>query len=302
MVKAVGYIDGQIDLLENIKVPVLDRGFLYGDSIYEVFRTYEGIPFMYDEHYERLLNSASLIGMTITHSPEQIREAVMSTLAISEITPGEDIYVRYQITRGSGPIDLNPGLSENNRLIIIIKAVPQWNPDHYTRGMALAVPALRRNSVTSLDPNIKGGNYLNNILALAQAQKSGADDCVMLDANRKVTECSNSNVWFVLDDQIVTPLHGNLVGLTRKTLLRLLNDNGVVAVEREVDDDELQYASECFVTSATREVMPVRSLILESGERCDFELGGGTKTRRAMELYQEMLINFKRDNASLALF
>ncbi|NKB61870.1 MAG: hypothetical protein GKR95_06940 [Gammaproteobacteria bacterium] len=302
MVKAVGYIDGEIDVLENIKVPVLDRGFLYGDSIYEVFRTYEGIPFMYDEHYERLLNSASLIGMTVTHTAAQIRDAVMATLAKSDVNAGEDIYVRYQITRGSGPIDLNPDLSEGNRLIIIVKGVPKWNQSYYTNGVRLAVPVLRRNSVTSLDPNIKGGNYLNNILALAQARESGADDCVMLDANRKVTECSNSNVWFVIGDQIVTPLRGNLIGLTRKTLVNLLEADGVDVLEREIDCEELKNATECFVTSATREVMPVISLALEDRTQVDFAPGGGPETRRAMELYQQMLVNFKRDNAALALF
>ncbi|NKB78144.1 MAG: branched-chain amino acid aminotransferase [Gammaproteobacteria bacterium] len=302
MVRAVGYIDGEIDVLENIKVPVLDRGFLYGDSIYEVFRTYDGIPFMYDEHYQRLLNSASLIGMKVTHGPKQISDAVIETLAKSEVCAGDDVYVRYQITRGSGPIDLNPDLSEGNRLIIIIKAVPKWNPDHYTTGMSLAVPVLRRNSVTSLDPNIKGGNYLNNILALAQAREVGADDCVMLDSHRKVTECSNSNVWFVIDGKIVTPERGNLVGLTRKTLIDLLTANSVIAEEREIDYDELKNASECFVTSATREVMPVCSLILEDGSKCSFASGGGPKTRHAMQLYQQMLVNFKRDNADQALF
>ena len=302
MVKAVGYIDGEIGALDSIKVPILDRGFLYGDSIYEVFRTYEGIPFMYDEHYERLLNSASLIGMNVSHRAEDILSAVRLTLAESEVSAGEDIYVRYQITRGSGPIDLNPDLSEGNRLIIIIKAVPSWNPNHYTHGAVLAVPVLRRNSVNSLDPNIKGGNYLNNIMALSQAREIGADDCVMLDANRKVTECSNSNVWFVIGDKVVTPKRGNLVGLTRKSLMSLFEQHGVDAQEREIDYEELAGAAECFVTSATREVMPISSLILENGEKVNFAPGGGPRTRKAMEIYQQMLDKFKKENTDKALF
>ena len=302
MVKAVGYVDGVIDQLENIRVPVTDRGFLYGDSIYEVFRTYQGIPFMYDEHYERLLNSAKLIGMDLDFSAAEILDRVVETLKIAEVEPGEDVYVRYQITRGSGPIDLTPDPSQSNRLVIIIKAIPKWNPDYYRSGMVLAVPELRRNSITNLDPNIKGGNYLNNILGLAQAKQRGADDCVMLDANNNVTECSNSNVWFVINDEIVTPKLGNLVGLTRKSLVSLLGKVGLSFAERSIHYEELIDASECFVTSATREVMPVKRLIKKDADHIDFPAGGGELTRKCQELYQQMLVEFINQNHHDALY
>ena len=302
MVTPIGYIDGNIDALENIRVPVLDRGFLYGDSIYEVFRTYNGIPFLYDEHYQRLLNSARLIGMNVTQSSEDIMDAVVKTLAKSDVQAGSDVYVRYQVTRGEGPIDLSPDLSQPTRLIVIIKDVPKWNPLHYSVGAKMAVPNLRRNAINSLDPNIKGGNYLNNIMALAEAKALGADDCVMLDANKRVSECSNSNIWFVIDDTIVTPELGNLVGLTRLSLMKLLKNAGLKAEEREIHHDELKEATECFITSATRDVMPVCSLRLESGQVMEFQEGGGTKTRQAMELYQQMVVNFISENSSRALF
>ena len=296
MVRAVGYVDGEIDWLENIRVPVTDRGFLYGDAIYEVFRTYQGKPFLYDEHYDRLLNSARLIGMNVSFSKEEILEKVKETLKKSEAKAGDEIYVRYQITRGSGPIDLNPDLADAQRLVIIIKEVPKWNPEHYQVGVRLAVPRILRNSVNNLDPNIKGGNYLNNILALTQAREMGADDCVMLDVQRNVTECSNSNFWCVIDGRFVTPALGNLVGLTRKSLVTLLSDAGLAVEETVLHYDELKSASECFVTSATREVMPVSELILEDGQRLHFPEGGGERTRQAKELYQKMLVEFVNGN------
>ena len=302
MVKAVGYIDGVIDSLEEIRIPVMDRGFLYGDSIYEVFRSYEGIPFMFDAHYERLLNSARLSMMKISQTREEIIEAIRLTLDQADIQPGEDIYVRYQITRGEGPVDLYPDPSLQTRLIIIVKPVPQWNPVFYSEGMKVAVTHLERNSVNSLDPNIKGGNYLNNILALSEARELGADDCVMLDAEGMVTECSNSNIWFVMNDQLVTPEVGNLQGLTRKSLVELLTQAGEQEIERAIHYSELAYASECFVTSATREVMPVKSLLLPEGHLVKFPLGGGEKTRRCMGLYQEMLNTFIEQNKSQAWF
>ncbi len=302
MVNAIGYIDGEINDLENTRIPISDRGFLYGDSVYEVFRTYSGIPFLFDEHYARLLNSAHLIEMEIDQSREEIISAVKRTVLASDPAAGEDVYVRYQITRGEGPMDLNPGLSLKSRLIVIVKAVPQWKKAFYDKGMMLAVPKLHRNSVNSLDPNIKGGNYLNNIMALGEAKKIGADDCLMLDANGLVTECSNSNVWFVLDGKVVTPAGGNLDGLTRKSLVGLYKKANIDVMQRPVHSEELSNAKECFVTSATREVMPVCTIYLIDGKKIEFEPGGGEQTRKARRLYKQMLQEFVARNKDYAWF
>ena len=302
MVKAVGYIDGAISGLADTRIPVADRGFLYGDSVYEVFRTYSGIPFLFDEHYQRLLNSARLIEMNINQSKQEIIDAVKRTVRASLPAAGEDVYTRYQITRGEGPIDLNPELSLQTRLVIIVKAAPQWNREFYDNGVTLAVPKLRRNSVNSLDPNIKGGNYLNNIIALGEAKKRGADDCLMLDANGLVTECSNSNVWFVVDGKLVTPAGGNLDGLTRRSLISLFADANIEVVQRPIHSKELADATECFVTSATREVMPVRALYSVGGSKIEFPSGGGQQTRQAMTIYKRMLEDFVEANKENAWF
>ena len=299
---ATGYIDGVIAPLEDTRVPVLDRGFLYGDSIYEVFRTYSGIPFMFDEHYTRLQNSARLCGMHLDQSREDIYDAARQTVAACQNADGEDVYIRYQITRGEGPVDLYPDPDLETRLIIIVKPVPQWNPEHYRTGMSMAIPSVRRNSVTSLDPNIKGGNYLNNVLALAEARHLGMDECLMLDAEGNLSECSNSNIWLVIDDKVVTPVSGNLVGLTRRSLMSLMHNSGQAAEETMIHSDDLSRATECFVTSATREVMPVNMLRLENGETLRFPDGGGEKTKLAQKLYQDMLVEFVHDNRANAWF
>ena len=302
MIKPTGYIDGKIAPVEQIRVPILDRGFLYGDSIYEVIRTYSGIPFMFEQHHQRLMNSARLTMMNIRQGKQEIVDAIVNTITAAGAGPGDDVYVRYQITRGEGAVDLYPEPELKSRLIIIVKQVPKWNPDFYKTGMSLAIPDLRRNAVNTLDPNIKGGNYLNNILGLAEARAMGADECVMLDADGLVTECSNSNVWFVLDGRIVTPATGNLPGLTRKSLVGLLEQAGHDDSERSLHNDELPNATECFVTSATREVMPVASLRLQNGVVIEFPRGGGELTRLAMKLYTDMMVNFVTENRDKAWF
>jgi len=299
-----GYIDGVIAPLDKTRVPVLDRGFLYGDSIYEVLRTYAGIPFMFDEHHARLMNSARLSMLQVRQSKREIVDAIIATISAAEVARGEDVYVRYQITRGQGAIDLHPEPALRSRLIIIVKPAPQWSEDFYRVGMALAIPQQRRNAVDALNPNIKGGNYLNNILGLTQARALGADDCLMLDADGRVTECSNSNAWFVLDGKPVTPATGNLLGITRKKLVDLLAAAGYAddAIERELHGDELARATECFVTSATREVMPVAQLRLADGKVVEFPPGGGEVTRLAMQRYAAMLDDFVAANRDKAWF
>lgn len=295
-------IDGTISPTQDARIPVLDRGFLYGDSVYEVFRTYTGVPLFYDEHFDRLENSARLISMQISQSREALTEEIRRTVRSSVSGASPDIYVRYQITRGEGKIDLFPSPDLKTRYVIIVKELPPWNEVLYSEGMSMAIPSVRRNPVYSLDPNIKGGNYLNNILAVTEAREYGADDCVILSREGNVTEASNSNVWFVINGELVTPGSGNLKGLTKRALHEALKSKGVLSSERNVHGDEIPDASECFVSSATREVMPVKSIRLENGDTVEFPRGGGDITRQAQTIFKDFIRDYIEAHENQRLF
>lgn len=302
--RGMANVDSVITPTDEARVPVMDRGFLYGDSVYEVFRTYNGVPLFYEEHYQRLLNSARLIQMKITQSREKITNEIGRTVQATGGGPEQDVYVRYTITRGEGPVDLYPDPKLETRYVVIVKEVPKWNPDFYGKGMKMAIPAVRRNPVDALDPNIKGGNYLNNVLAITQARQLGADDCVILNHDGYVTEAANSNVFFVIDADLVTPSEaaGNLRGLTKGAILRACARHGLESKERNIHSRELSNATECFVTSATREVMPVRSLRLEDGGQVSFPAGGGDITRKVIAYYKEYVDDYIRDHADESFF
>jgi branched-chain amino acid aminotransferase len=298
-------VDGAITRTADARVPVLDRGFLYGDSIYEVFRTYRGVPLFYDEHWRRFENSAALIRMRIGLSREQLTDAIRATIAATGAPRrGADVYVRYVVTRGEGPVDLFPSPELRTRYVIIVRAVPVWNPVFYSRGVTAAIASTRRNPSSALDPNIKGGNYLNNVLGVMDARALGADDCVMLDDAGLVTEASNSNVWFVLDGELVTPAQtaGNLRGLTKLALHDACEARGLATRERDIAAADLARATECFLTSATREVMPVVSLRVSDGDVLRFPEGGGALTRRAAAYYKEHVAEYLRAHEHLSLF
>lgn len=303
--KSMSNVDGHVTPTSEARVPVLDRGFLYGDSVYEVFRTYSGVPLFYQEHWDRLQNSARLIHMHITQSYEEITEQIRQTVqATSAGTLSKDVYVRYVITRGEGPVDLYPNPNLKTRYVIIVNAVPEWNPAFYRVGMKAAIPSVRRNPTDALDPNIKGGNYLNNVIAITQARELGADESIILNRDGYVTEASNSNVFFVLDGELVTPgaAAGNLRGITKKAAREACASRDLTIHERDVHADDLARTTECFVTSATREVMPIVSLRLDDGRVVEYPAGGGEITRRVAQHYREYMNEHVRQNASLSLW
>src|SRR5262245_27254055 len=96
-------VDGVVTPADSAKISIFDRGFLYGDSIYEVFRTYDGVPYLYEEHMDRLDNSARLAQMRVSQSRAFLTEEIRRTAAAGGAKRGDDVYVRLTITRGSGP-------------------------------------------------------------------------------------------------------------------------------------------------------------------------------------------------------
>lgn len=300
-----GAVDGVITPLTEARVPVMDRGFLYGDSIYEVFRTYRGVPLFLDEHWRRFENSARLARIDLGDVREKLMADIHGTIAASGAPALEkDVYVRYLVTRGEGPLDLLPRRDVELRRVVIVKEVPRWNAMHYTEGVTVAIVATRRNPHGALDPNIKGGNYLNNVLGVIEADSLGANDCLMLDGAGLITEASNSNVFFVIDGTLVTPSQkaANLRGLTKAAIRTVSEANGIANAETEITPADAMRATECFLSSATREVMPVAVLIDEDGARREFPAGGGEITQRVAALYKAAIDDYVARHQDLRLF
>lgn len=306
--RATANVNGTITPLNEAKVSLLDRGFLYGDSIYEVTRTYDGVPFFLEEHFDRLENSAKLARMKLAQTREFLTEEIKRTVAAATPQKGEDVFVRYTMTRGEGAIDLDPAAAQRTSYMIMVKELPAWKPEFFSSGMVLAIPSVLRNSPLSLDPNIKSGNYLNNILAVAEAKELGAHDAFMLSPDGKLTEASNSNVSFVTGGEVVTPLHeprthtGNLRGITKTLVGTLAAAAGLKYRERAVIPADLAAATECFVSSATREIMPVRAVILPGGKRQEFPAGGGAITKKLQAEYKEYVRGYVTERKHEAWF
>jgi branched-chain amino acid aminotransferase len=249
------FLDGEVVLPEAAKVSVFDRGFLYGDSVYEVLRTFEGRPFALVEHLERLGRSGAGLRLPLP-APAAIDAAVRATLAAAG---NAESYVRVVVTRGSGPIGLDPALGQRPALIVIVRELELPAPSLYRDGAGVALVSVLRNHPRALDPAIKSGNYLNNILALAEARSRGAYEALLRDADGFITEGSSSNFFVVRAGALATPplAAGILDGITRRHLIELARSRGLVVEERPLRPADLAGADEAFISSSLRSVLPV---------------------------------------------
>jgi branched-chain amino acid aminotransferase len=248
-------IDGTITRAADARISVLDRGFLYGDSVYEVVRTYEGVVFALEEHLTRLESSAARLHIDVP-SRDRLANEIQRTL---DAAGNEESYCRVIVTRGIGPITLDPTTATDSMTVIIAKEYepfPEWT---YEEGVKVTIPNIRRTARVSLDPAIKSGNYLNSVMAFGEARRAGFFDAVMLDHQGLVTEATSSNVFIAKDGDLSTPAleHGLLAGVTRRILLDLARDNGFEVSECEITPDDLVGADEAMLTSTLREVQPV---------------------------------------------
>ena len=275
------------DIQNEAFISVFDHGFLFGDSIYEVVSTKYGKPCFLDEHLERLFASASGISLKIPFSENEIRNQIQSTLDSAE---NSESYIRIIVTRGVGELDIDPSYCFKPKIIILVKDLPQIPTEKYSKGISVSLVSIKRNSRDSLNPAIKTGNYLNNILARVEASKIGAEDAIMMNSLGQLTEATTSNLFFVINGQLLTPEKkcGILSGITREKIIQLANENGMVLEEGIWPGEALLKADEIFLSGTVKNIMPVS--ILDNRP-----IGNGKPgpiTRKMMELYSRLLEKF----------
>ncbi|MBC7537593.1 MAG: aminotransferase class IV [Bacteriovorax sp.] len=272
-------INGELFNEEKAKISVFDRGFLYGDSVYEATRTFNRIPFRIQHHLDRLFFSAQKIELELTYSRKEILELILQTIKAS---PHNDIFLRIILTRGTNiDLGLDPELSSKNNLIIITKAITP-NPDWWlTKGLSMI---FHNKKSSERGPLPKTGKYLENILAYKDATEKGAFDSIMVNTAGHVTEGTTSNIWMIKDNIIYTPSlqDGVLDGLTRKTLIQMADRNNLMLQEISLTQEDFLGADECFITSTTRNLVPVT--IIEGRP-----VGNGLPGKKTLELLKMYL-------------
>jgi branched-chain amino acid aminotransferase len=250
-------VDGRLAGERDAVVSVFDHGFLFGEGVYEVMRTYRQQPFLYEPHIRRLRASADRIALPVPTTDAEIHERITATIAAAQL-PAE-AYIRLLVTRGVGEIGYDPALCPSPTIVVIVKPHTELPASSYTDGVKIALVSVVRNHPSSVNPIIKSNNLLNNALAIQEALKRGAAEALMKNHRGELAECAMSNIFVVTDGSVRTPptTAGLLAGVTRAFVLELAAKTGIRALEETLHEGDVATADEMFFTSTTREIVPV---------------------------------------------
>lgn len=243
-------INGVTTSPEDAKISVLDHGLLFGDSVYETLRTYRGKPFLFSRHFARLQHSAEAIHLKLPWTKFRTLDEIRKTCLAGECR------IRLVITRGVGDISTTTETCAGPNVIIIV--VPLAAPDEkiYTHGVEVVLSSIGRSARFA---DIKTGSLIHQVMAHQEAAAKHAYEAILLTADKKLSDGITSNIYLVSGGKILTPAHdaGIVEGITRGVVLELARSMGLEVVEGFFDVAEIGRADEMFLTSSTREVVPI---------------------------------------------
>jgi branched-chain amino acid aminotransferase len=237
---------------------VFDHGFLYGEGIYETMRTYNQRPFLFDRHMRRLRNSAWMIALEMDFTDADLAAQIRDTRAAADMN-GAEAYIRVLVTRGIGELTYDPHATPTPSVVIIVKPQVDPPPEAYEQGVSAVIVDVVRNHPESVNPQIKSNNLLNCALAAQQAIRRGGYEGIMRNYRGELSECTTANLFVVRDGIAMTPPieAGLLPGITREFLFEVGKEEGITVREEVLRDEDLFTADEAFLTSTTREVVPI---------------------------------------------
>jgi branched-chain amino acid aminotransferase len=259
-VEASVMIDGQLVAPERAVVSVFDRGFLYGDSVFEALRTHGGELRLLDAHLERLERSAARVFIPLPVPRSALRTEVEAAVAAHG---SPESYVRLMLTRGTArSLGLDPELAENPCRVVLVTALKPLPAEVYEQGIAAITFRIERPSDATSVASAKIGNYLPSVLAMRKARASGAGEALLEDAAGNILEGSTSNVFAVVAGRLITPPETTAIlpGITRARVIDVARAAGIPVELRPLLRAELATVDEIFVTSSIREVVPIVEL------------------------------------------
>ena len=276
------FVNGKLLIESKAGIPVRDRGFLYGDGLFETLRSYKGFVFMLDSHLERLFHSLKILKYNLPFDKEYIKEALKKTINKNNLA-GKDAYIKIIVTGGihSGELHFRGRYRAN--LIIITDILNTYPERDYTEGINIASSSIRRSSIGNPLYFHKLLNYFENIFAKDEAHYNEAQEAIFLTKDHLVLEGASSNIFYVKGNTVYTPpLTQNILpGITREVVIDICNENRIKVRQKKIHYRDIINADEAFKTSSIAGIVPVKKI-----DR--FALAGeipGGITARLMESY-----------------
>jgi branched-chain amino acid aminotransferase len=278
------YLDGQIIDGASARISVRDHGLLYGDGIFEGLRAYDHRPFRLDRHLDRLQAGARSLRLRLPGGVAGIRAIVEQTF--KSFDKG-DAYGRLIITRGDGPLGVDPTTCPEPRVICMVDRITLFSDEKRRAGLSMITSSWRRPASDVLDPRVKSLNYLNSVLAKGEARRQGADEALVLNAVGNIAEASVANVFVVREGELVTPptTDGCLDGITRGTVLELAAQLGIPTRIATLSRIDLFRAHEVFITGTGAGLARIASL---DGEQVGGESEGPIYSRLYKAYFEQV--------------
>ncbi|MGI8574158.1 MAG: aminotransferase class IV [Egibacteraceae bacterium] len=280
------WINGRLVPREEARISVFDSGYLVGDGVWEGIRLHAGEFVFLDRHLDRLFQGAAAIGMEIGRSRAELEAILRATVDANGMHDG--VHLRLMVTRGekSTPSQ-DPRLVAGGPNIVVIAEHKTADPEVAASGIRLFTSTVRRPPPSTLDQKLNCHSKLHEVIALVQALEGGADEALMLDVHGNVATCNATNFFVVVNGEVWTSTGEHcLNGITRRVVLELATDLGIVARERGFSLTDVYAASEAFVTGTFGGLTPV---VAVDGRVIGAETVPGPVTARLAARYAELV-------------
>jgi branched-subunit amino acid aminotransferase/4-amino-4-deoxychorismate lyase len=265
---------------QNEFIPVKDWGAAFGYGLFETMRIYNGVPFLLEEHIERLINSSQQLFFLNMPGEEQLKQAVLGYIKEKSL---QQEALRLSVTYG------NEAEGNPPRVFITHRPVP-YGPADYETGIAAAVSLYKKNEFSPIVRH-KTFNQMENILSLRLCGEKGVKECIFLNTSGYIAEGSKSNIFFTQAGTVFNPSIecGLLPGITRAKIIELLNRQNIKVKEGRYTLENLYNCDECFCTNSLMEAIPIIKI--------DGRLAGtgrpGELTRLVLSLYRQCIEKYK---------
>lgn len=273
------HVNGQLVPLSEAKISLLDWGFLHSDATYDVAHVWQGSFFRLDDHIDRFHAGMEKLRLSIPYNRDQLRSILSDGVAITGL---QNAYVEMICTRGMPkPGSRDPRSCNNQFFAFAIPFVWISNPADDDEGLHLVVSRQQRIPPSSIDPRIKNYHWLDMVTGLFEAYERGGESAVLVDAKGNLVEGPGFNIFAVKNNDLFTPAHGVLEGVTRRTVIELAAAQGYSVEQGDLSAQQVHEANEVFISSTAGGVMPVGRIdgqVIANGK-------AGAVTRELRELY-----------------
>jgi branched-chain amino acid aminotransferase len=249
------WIDGRFIDSKEAKVSIFNRGFLYGDGVFETMRSYGGAVFRLKDHLDRLASSLRVIRLKIPYSKGELERIVYKAMALNSL---KEAYIRVSVSRGEGRIGIDTNSAARPTVTVVARKFVPYPAWMYAKGISAKVVSIRQNESSPIS-RIKPLSFLTNILARLEAKSKGCDDAILMNTKDQITEGATSNLFLVAKAELATPSVecGILAGITRGVVMDIAKRLAFRVKEGRITAGDLMRANEVFLTNSLCGILPV---------------------------------------------